>query len=429
MSFCTNCQIDKARCPKARKVKIIETDRKTLPRGTVVHGDYQIYGVIGTGGMSVTYCACTRLKPVALKQFFPTEENKKSVDIQKAREAFIEEAQRLLRINHPHVVKIENILADSNNVFLVMEYLRGESLRSYLDRTNRVFSEQHTYNILRNIFDALEAVHREGIIHRDVKPSNIMICGVDQTIKLIDFGNARSIGAHTRTAIVSGGYAPQEQYAPHGKQGTWTDVYALSAVIYRMITGKEPQPSWQRCMEDTMCAPSGMRYGAALMKGLALKPKDRWQTVGQLRAALGNLQAGARKPLDNHSTEQTQDSSYDRLTEYVRDSSWDRQTKYVKHNANGKKDDVKTFEKYRKAAIMGNAVAMYNLGYCYENTIGTAKDSVKAFYWYKKAAEAGNMDGMMNLIRCYKKGIGTQKSWKEVWHWSKKVAEMKAESE
>lgn len=73
MSFCTNCQIDKARCPKARKVKIIETDRKTLPRGTVVHRDYQIYGVIGTGGMSVTYCACTRLKSVALKQFFPTD--------------------------------------------------------------------------------------------------------------------------------------------------------------------------------------------------------------------------------------------------------------------------------------------------------------------------------------------------------------------
>ena len=302
-------------------------------------------------------------------------------------------------------------------------------MQSYLDRTNRVFFEQHTYNLLRNIFDALEAVHREGIIHRDVKPSNIMICGVDQTIKLIDFGNARLIGAYTRTAIVSGGYAPPEQYDMHGRQGTWTDVYALSAVIYRMITGKEPQPSWQRCMEDTMCAPSGMRYGAALMKGLALKPKDRWQTVGQLRAALGNLQAGARTPLDNHFTEQTRDSSYDRLTEYMRDSSWDRQTKYVKHNTNGKKDDVKTFEKYRKAAIMGNAVAMYNLGYCYENTIGTAKDNAKAFDWYKKAAEAGDMDGMMNLIRCYKKGIGTQKSRKEVWHWSKKVAEMKVESE
>lgn len=393
MSFCTNCQIDKARCPKARKVKIIETDRKTLPRGTVVHGDYQIYGVIGTGGMSVTYCACTRLKPVALKQFFPTEENKKSVNIQKAREAFIEEAQRLLRINHPHVVKIENILTDSNHVFLVMEYLLGESLQSYLDRTNRVFSEQHTYNILRNIFDALEAVHREGIIHRDVKPSNIMICGADQTIKLIDFGNARSIGAHTRTAIVSGGYAPPEQYDMHGRQGTWTDVYALSAVIYRMITGKEPQPSWQRCMKDTMRAPSGMKYGAALMKGLALDPQDRWQTIGQLHAALGNLQAGARKSFDNHSAEQTQDSSYDRPTEYVRDSTWDRQTKYAQHDANGKKDDV------------------------------------KAFYRYKKAAEAGDIDGMMNLIHCYRAGIGTQKSWKEVWHWSKKVAEMKVESE
>lgn len=396
MSFCTNCQIDKAWCPKA-KVRLVETDRKTLPRGTVVHGDYQIYGVIGTGGMSVTYCACTRLKPVALKQFFPTEENKKSVNIQKAREAFIEEAQRLLCINHPHVVKIENILADSNNVFLVMEYLRGESLRSYLDRTNRVFSEQHTYNILRNIFDALEAVHREGIIHRDVKPSNIMICALDQTIKLIDFGNARQIDTHTKSAVVSSGYAPIEQYDPHGKQGTWTDVYALSAVLYRLITGKEPQPSYLRCIQDNMHAPLGMEHGEALMKGLAVQPQDRWQTIGELRAALGNLKTKAisKASSRNRQTKQVRDASYDRPTEYVRDASWDKKTNYIQHDhsVSGEKDDVQMFEQY------------------------------------KKAAESGDIDGMIHLIRCYRKGIGTKKNWKEAWRWSKKVAEITVEAE
>lgn len=396
MSFCTNCQIDKAWCPKA-KVRLVETDRKTLPRGTVVHGDYQIYGVLGAGGMSVTYCACTRLKPVALKQFFPTEENKKSVNIQKAREAFIEEAQRLLCINHPHVVKIENILADSNNVFLVMEYLRGESLRSYLDRTNRVFSEQHTYNILRNIFDALEAVHREGIIHRDVKPSNIMICALDQTIKLIDFGNARQIDTHTKSAVVSSGYAPIEQYDPHGKQGTWTDVYALSAVLYRLITGKEPQPSYLRCIQDNMHAPLGMEHGEALMKGLTVQPQDRWQTIGELRAALGNLKTKAisKASSRNRQTKHVRDASYDRPTEYVRDASWDKKTNYIQHDhsVSGEKDDVQVFEQY------------------------------------KKAAESGDIDGMIHLIRCYRKGIGTKKNWKEAWRWSKKVAEMKVESE
>lgn len=396
MSFCTNCQIDKAWCPKA-KVRLVETDRKTLPRGTVVHGDYQIYGVIGTGGMSVTYCACTRLKPVALKQFFPTEENKKSVNIQKAREAFIEEAQRLLCINHPHVVKIENILADSNNVFLVMEYLRGESLRSYLDRTNRVFSEQHTYNILRNIFDALEAVHREGIIHRDVKPSNIMICALDQTIKLIDFDNARQIDTHTKSAVVSSGYAPIEQYDPHGKQGTWTDVYALSAVLYRLITGKEPQPSYLRCIQDNMHAPLGMEHGEALMKGLAVQPQDRWQTIGELRAALGNLKTKAisKASSRNRQTKHVRDASYDRPTEYVRDASWDKKTNYIQHDhsVSGEKDDVQMFEQY------------------------------------KKAAESGDIDGMIHLIRCYRKGIGTKKNWKEAWRWSKKVAEITVEAE
>lgn len=396
MSFCTNCQIDKAWCPKA-KVRLVETDRKTLPRGTVVHGDYQIYGVLGAGGMSVTYCACTRLKPVALKQFFPTEENKKSVNIQKAREAFIEEAQRLLCINHPHVVKIENILADSNNVFLVMEYLRGESLRSYLDRTNRVFSEQHTYNILRNIFDALEAVHREGIIHRDVKPSNIMICALDQTIKLIDFGNARQIDTHTKSAVVSSGYAPIEQYDPHGKQGTWTDVYALSAVLYRLITGKEPQPSYLRCIQDNMHAPLGMEHGEALMKGLTVQPQDRWQTIGELRAALGNLKTKAisKASSRNRQTKHVRDASYDRPTEYVRDASWDKKTNYIQHDhsVSGEKDDVQMFEQY------------------------------------KKAAESGDIDGMIHLIRCYRKGIGTKKNWKEAWRWSKKVAEITVEAE
>ena len=397
MNFCTNCRINKKRCPRALKVKTVETDRKVLPQGTIIHGDYQIYGVLGAGGMSVTYCACTRLKPFVLKQFNPTAENRKNLNMQKERATFIGEARKLLILNHPNIVKIENIISDEENIFLAMEFLIGESVQSYLDRTNRIFSEQHAYNLMRNIFDALETVHQKGMIHRDVKPSNIMICALDQTMKLIDFGNARQIDTHTKSAVVSSGYAPIEQYDPHGKQGTWTDVYALSAVLYRLITGKEPQPSYLRCIQDNMHAPLGMEHGEALMKGLAVQPQDRWQTIGELRAALGNLKTKAISKISsrNRQTKHVRDASYDRPTEYVRDASWDKKTNYIQHDhsVSGEKDDVQVFEQY------------------------------------KKAAESGDIDGMIHLIRCYRKGIGTKKNWKEAWRWSKKVAEITVESE
>lgn len=368
-----------------------------MPQGTIIHGDYQIYGVLGAGGMSVTYCACTRLKPFVLKQFNPTEENRKNLNMQKERATFIGEARKLLVLNHPNIVKIENIISDEENIFLAMEFLIGESVQSYLNRTNRIFSEQHAYNLMRNIFDALETVHQKGMIHRDVKPSNIMICALDQTIKLIDFGNARQIDTHTKSAVVSSGYAPIEQYDPHGKQGTWTDVYALSAVLYRLITGKEPQPSYLRCIQDNMHAPLGMEHGEALMKGLAVQPQDRWQTIGELRAALGNLKTKAisKASSRNRQTKHVRDASYDRPTEYVRDASWDKKTNYIQHDhsVSGEKDDVQMFEQY------------------------------------KKAAESGDIDGMIHLIRCYRKGIGTKKNWKEAWRWSKKVAEITVEAE
>lgn len=480
MEFCKSCKIPKELCPKVCNIKTIEVERKVLPEGTILHQDYQIYGTIGAGGMSVTYCTCTRLKPVLLKQFNLTLGNREALDVEKEREKFGEEARKLLTLNHPNIVRIENIVTDekTKDVFLVMELLYGETLEKYLQGLQEPMPEQKAYQMLAPIFDALETVHQAGIIHRDIKPSNIMLC-IDGTIKLIDFGSARQEDNYTKTALLTEGYAPPEQYEEHGNQGTWTDVYSMCATLYRMVTGKKPPASWSRYRKDTIEIPKGLKHREELKKGLALEVEDRWQTIGQLRAALGDLKAAPKEPFGNRSTRQTRDSSYDRLTEYVRDSSWDRKTQHAPRTAeemkrcgdryrNGigvKKDSVTAFYWYQQAAEAGNSIAMNNLGYCYENAIGTAKDdeeafdwykkaaeagdsiamnntgncyykgigthknAERAFYWYQKAAEAGNMDGMMNLIRCYREGIGTQKSWKEVWRWSKKAAEMKVESE
>ena len=438
MEFCKSCKIPKELCPKVCNIKTIEVERKVLPEGTILHQDYQIYGTIGAGGMSVTYCACTRLKPVLLKQFNLTLGNREALDVEKEREKFGEEARKLLTLNHPNIVRIENIVTDekTKDVFLVMELLYGETLEKYLQGLQEPMPEQKAYQMLAPIFDALETVHQAGIIHRDIKPSNIMLC-IDGTIKLIDFGSARQEDNYTKTALLTEGYAPPEQYEEHGNQGTWTDVYSMCATLYRMVTGKKPPASWSRYRKDTIEIPKGLKHREELKKGLALEVEDRWQTIGQLRAALGDLKAAPKEPFGNRSTRQTRDSSYDRLTEYVRDSSWDRKTQHAPRTAeemkrcgdryrNGigvKKDSVTAFYWYQQAAQNGSASGMNNLGDCYYYGTGTSKDTKKAFYWHQKAAEAGNASGMNNLGDCYYYGTGTSKDTKKAFYWYQQAAE------
>ena len=438
MEFCKSCKIPKELCPKVCNIKTIEVERKVLPEGTILHQDYQIYGTIGAGGMSVTYCACTRLKPVLLKQFNLTLGNREALDVEKEREKFGDEARKLLTLNHPNIVRIENIVTDekTKDVFLVMELLYGETLEKYLQGLQEPMPEQKAYQMLAPIFDALETVHQAGIIHRDIKPSNIMLC-IDGTIKLIDFGSARQEDNYTKTALLTEGYAPPEQYEEHGNQGTWTDVYSMCATLYRMVTGKKPPASWSRYRKDTIEIPKGLKHREELKKGLALEVEDRWQTIGQLRAALGDLKAAPKEPFGNRSTRQTRDSSYDRLTEYVRDSSWDRKTQHAPRTAeemkrcgdryrNGigvKKDSVTAFYWYQQAAQNGSASGMNNLGDCYYYGTGTSKDTKKAFYWHQKAAEAGNASGMNNLGDCYYYGTGTSKDTKKAFYWYQQAAE------
>ena len=274
-----------------------------LPQGTILHQDYQIYGVLGAGGMSVTYCACTKLKPVVLKQFNPMRENREVLDMEEEREKFGEEARKLLQLDHPNIVHIENIIEDeeAKNVFLVMELLRGITLEEYLQEIGKI-AEQEAYEMLTPIFYALETVHKEHLVYRDVKPSNIMVCD-DGTMKLIDFGNARNEDNYTKTALLTEGYAPPEQYDQHGDQGPWTDVYALCATLYRMITGKKPPTSLLRYRKDRLEIPENLKRSEELKKGLALEVEDRWQTVEELQAALGisnlteNIKYAAKKSL------------------------------------------------------------------------------------------------------------------------------------
>jgi serine/threonine protein kinase len=140
-----------------------------------------------------------------------------------------------------------------------MDYVEGLTLKQYLERQpgGRIPVEQ-AWRLLQPVMDALRAVHKEGLLHRDLAPDNIYITR-DGRVKLLDFGAARfAAGEHSRSLsiILKPGYAPEEQYRSRGKQGPWTDVYGLAATLYRAITGTVPPEALDRLDQDELIPPS-----------------------------------------------------------------------------------------------------------------------------------------------------------------------------
>lgn len=264
---------------------------------------YIIGRVIGFGGFGVTYLAYdqTLQKRIAIKEYLPGEfstrmPNQEKVTIysgdkeeqyQSGKGKFIEEAMRLAKFqNVPEVVSVYDCFEENDTAYITMEYLDGESLKSYLEREGKM-SVERALPIIFDILHALEAVHEEGILHRDIAPDNIYLTK-DNKVKLLDFGAARfATTTHSRslTVLIKPGYAPEEQYRSRGDQGTWTDVYAVAATFYKMITGIVPEDALERAAHDTLKPPSklGVTIGpnteAALLNALNVKISGRTQTA------------------------------------------------------------------------------------------------------------------------------------------------------
>ena len=232
--------------------------------GTILANRYVIGKVVGYGGFGVTYIAWdeTLQQRVAIKEYLPSEfatrtsgqsqvtvfSGNKAEQFRSGMEKFIEEARRLAKFqNEPGIVCVYDSFEANNTAYIVMEYLDGETLTQYLEERERIPVEE-TIRILEPVIRSLETVHREGIIHRDIAPDNIIITK-DGKVKLIDFGAARyATTSHSRslTVIIKPGYSPEEQYRSRGDQGAHTDVYALGAVLYKMVTGVTPPDALER---------------------------------------------------------------------------------------------------------------------------------------------------------------------------------------
>ena len=277
----------------------------TLKQGAMLHDRYLIGGVLGEGGFGITYIGLDTLLQyrVAIKEFFPNgmvnRNNTVSNEVQsistesarelfsKSRENFLREARTLAKFsNESGIVSVKDFFEENHTVYIVMEYLDGITLKSYLAQVGTI-SPYNTVCLLMPVFQSLKKIHEKKLIHRDISPDNIML--VDENVKLLDFGAAREFAdERSLSVMLKHGYAPMEQYRRHGIQGTWTDVYAICATMYKCITGKIPPDAPDRVFDDEIKMPSQMgieiepEFEKVLKHGLALKPDDRIQDIDEL---------------------------------------------------------------------------------------------------------------------------------------------------
>jgi serine/threonine protein kinase len=284
-------------------------DAASLPAGYRIN-EYHIEKPLGGGGFGITYLArdSNLQLPVAIKEYFPSDlvtrgadqsvkvrggDNQHQEQYDWGLERFLDEARALATFRHPNIVRVLRYFRENGTAYIVMEYESGQPLKRWVPH-NAPLSQRALLSIIYPVLDGLEAVHKTGFLHRDIKPDNIYV-RADGTPVLLDFGAARRVTANKDlTNIVSPGFAPFEQYHSHGNQGPWTDIYSLGAVMYWMTTGKKPIESAARVKVDGMLPASSLAevsvYGAPLLDAIewAMHPDEsrRPQTVSLFRAAI-----------------------------------------------------------------------------------------------------------------------------------------------
>lgn len=314
-TLCMGCMRDKgdaAVCPECGFQEGTPPDSPAqLPPRTVLAEKYVLGRVLGQGGFGITYLAWDLLlnRKLAIKEYYPREicsrgrdeltvqplSQRAQEDFQYGKSKFVEEGQNLARFrDYPGIVSLLEFIEANGTAYIVMAYMEGMTFKQYLEKHNGKIPFEAARAILDPVMDALREVHRIGMLHRDISPDNIYL-NTDHQVKILDFGSTRYAmkeQSHGLTVIFKPGYAPLEQYTTHGKQGAWTDVYAVGATLYRALTGSPPVPAPDRLENDPLVSPSHQGVAipphseAALLKALAVRVEDRLQTIEDFQNAL-----------------------------------------------------------------------------------------------------------------------------------------------
>lgn len=288
-------------------LSILSTPGYQLPPGTQLQQSrYIVEKTLGEGGFGITYKAIdTNISAeVAIKELCPDKFTRLESNIiypnsipAQAREEQIQkfkaEAESLQRCIHPNIVRVYDWFEENNTAYLVMDFVEGKPLSRML-KTEGKLPEIRVKNYFLQVADALKVVHSNNLLHRDIKPDNIIINSEDKAI-LIDFGAAREFMAgitKKMTAMLTPGYAPLEQYAHFGKRHPSTDFYAFCASMYHGLTGVIPLASPARMTADTLLPPRQIMPSISrhieqiILTGMKLKPEERFQTADELIDAL-----------------------------------------------------------------------------------------------------------------------------------------------
>lgn len=278
--------------------------------------EYRIDSVLGQGGFGITYLA-TDINlnvRVAIKEYLPadfaTRASDKSVSPRwpedndfylNGLECFLVEARTLATFRHSNIVRVARFFEAHRTAYMVLEYERGSPLKRWWE-AQRDMPEQQLLSLVQPLLDGLALVHESGYLHRDIKPDNIYVRKEDGSLVLLDFGAARLTvgGMQAMADVVTPGYAPVEQY-DNGAQGPWTDIYAIGATLYWMITGAKPPPSPERRAGTAACIPAVQagegRYSEEFLQAvdwaLMVDPKQRPQSIQEFSQSLFASHAGS----------------------------------------------------------------------------------------------------------------------------------------
>ena len=292
-----------------------------LPPRSVLRQHYVLGRVLGHGGFGIAYLAWDpdlQMK-VAVKEYLPGDVATRGSDgvsvmpyggesrdvFEYGLTKFLEEGRAVVRFHdHPGIASVLGFFRENGTGYLVMQYLDGLSFMEYLKLKGQI-SYDEAIAIAMPVLDTLRVVHEGGLLHRDISPHNIYITKTRQ-VKLLDFGAARhALGDRSKSlsVILKAGYSPFEQYLSKGRQGPWTDIYAVAATVYRAITGDPPPEAPSRLADDDLVRAAGARRGACrrppkrvLMKAMAVDQKQRYQTVAEFQQALLRVTPNLRSP-------------------------------------------------------------------------------------------------------------------------------------
>lgn len=280
-------------------------DQNSLPFNTILNKKYKILSVIGQGGFGITYLAeHTELhNQFAIKECYVRQwckrdnyfvcayENDKS-KFEEFKVKFLNEAQTLAKLDHKNIVRVTDYFEENNTGYFAMEFIEGNSLRKIIDRIGKS-DEDFAIKLILKLSEAIEFLHQRKILHRDIKPDNIIIRADNEPV-LLDFGAAREIAGTNvpHTIIFTPGYAPIEQSDPNSEKGFYIDIYSIGATLYHLVTGQIPVPAQQRVSEDKLIDPKiispsiSEKVRSVILKSMAVLHYHRYQTINEFITAI-----------------------------------------------------------------------------------------------------------------------------------------------